>query len=297
MALGGAVVLGDVRVAAPGRPPIVVRGRLEGAGDALRSRDLAAEVAGQPVALDVAVAPLARAPVGTLVATGRGIDAGALIAAFSKSDATVTGPLRFDARFEAPLASGKPIASVVAGALDFSLGPGNFKGGSVLRQTIERSGAVVQTAVAAGKAFGGRDVKRMYDDRFESIGGLVKLAGGMARFDPIRAVYRDYRLDVRGSVRLADRALDATGQVVFADVKGAGAMRGQTLPISRIAGTVDQPRVELSPEDIAVIVAQVSGSVLERKLDPFVEKLRKEAGGARSPLDALQSLLGGKKRN
>lgn len=297
VALGGAIVLGDVRLAAPGRPPVVFRGRLEGAGNALRSRDLAAEVAGQPVALDLAVAPLARAPVGTLVATARGVDAEALIAAFSKSDASVTGPLRFDARFEAPLASGKPILSVLVGTLDFSLGPGHVKGVSLLRQTLERSGPVVQSAVAAGQAFGGRDVKRMSDDRFESIGGLVKLAGGMARFDPIRAVYRDYRLDVRGSVRLADRALDATGQVVFADVKGAGAMRGQTLPISRIAGTVEQPRVELSPEDIAVIVAQVSGSVLERKLDPFVEKLRKEAGGARSPLDALQSLLGGKKRN
>jgi len=242
------------------------------------------------LALDVRVSPLYEAPFGVLSATGRDIEAGAFAAA-------VTGPLRFDARFEAPLASAKPLTDVVSGTLDFALGPGTLQGVSMLRDTIERSGPVVQAAVAAGQAFGGRDVRRMYGDRFERIGGLVKVGAGLARFDPIEAVYRDYRLDLRGSVRLADRALDARGQIVFADAKGAGPMRGQTLPISHIGGSLDRPRVELSQEDVARLVASATGSTLERRLDPLLDRLRKDAGGARSPLDALQGLLQRRKQD
>jgi hypothetical protein len=164
-----------------------------------------------------------------------------------------------------------------------------------LRDNIARSGDVVQAAVAAGQAFGGRDVQRMYDDVFESIGGVVKVAGGYARFDPIRAVYRDYRVDLRGNVRLSDKALDASGQIFFADDKGAGAMRGQTLPISHIVGTLDKPRVELSPQDIAVVVARVSGSAVERNVDKLIQKIDPKAGA--SPLEALQNLFRGKKKN
>jgi hypothetical protein len=295
-AVDGAVILDGVRVALSGQPPVVLRGRLAGAGNAIRSQDLSASVAGQPIALSVGVAPLDRTAVGSFSANGSGLDTEALLSAFSTSKGTITGPLRVDARFQAPLASGRPILDVVTGTLDFSVGPGNFRGVSVLKQTIERSGPVVQAAVAAGQAFGGRDVKRMYDDRFESIGGVVNVGGGTARFDPIRAVYRDYRLDVRGRVRLADRSLDASGLLVFADAKGAGAMRGQTLPISHIYGTLDAPRVELSPEDLAVVVARASGSALEQKLQPFVEKLEKGVSGGGSPIDALKSLFGGKKR-
>jgi hypothetical protein len=242
------------------------------------------------LALDVRVSPLSLAPVGALSATGRDIEAGAFSAA-------VTGPLRFDARFEAPLASAKPLTDVVSGSLDFVLGPGTLQGVSILRDTIERSGPVVQAAVAAGQSFGGRDVRRMYGDRFERIGGLVKVGEGLARFDPIEAVYRDYRLELRGSVRLADRALDAKGQIVFADAKGAGALRGQTLPISHIGGSVDRPRVELSQEDVARLVASATGSTLERRLDPLLDRLRKDAGDAKSPLSALQNLLRGRKQD
>jgi len=242
------------------------------------------------LALDVRVSPLSQAPVGSLSATGRDIDAGAFSAA-------ITGPLRFDARFEAPLASAKPLTDVVSGSLDFVLGPGTLQGVSTLRDTIERAGPVVQAAVAAGQSFGGRDVRRMYGDRFESIGGLVKLGEGLARFDPIEAVYRDYRLELRGSVRLADRALDARGQIVFADAKGAGALRGQTLQISHIGGSLDRPRVELSQEDVASLVASATGSTLERRLDPLLDRLRKDGGDARSPLSVLQNLLRGRKQD
>jgi len=296
-ALNGTVVLDGVRVAASGQPPVVLQGRIAGAGNAIRSQELSASVARQPIALSVGVAPLDGSAVGSVSASGNGIDADALLSAFSKSKGNLTGPLRFDARFQAPLASGRPLVDVVSGTLDFSVGPGNFRGVSVLKQTIERSGGVVQAAVAAGQAFGGRDVKRMYDDRFESIGGVVNVGGGVARFDPIRAVYRDYQLDLRGRVRLADRSLDASGQLVFADAKGAGALRGQTLPISHIYGTLDQPRVELSPEDLAVVAARASGSALEQKIQPFVDQIEKDVSRGGSPLDALKNLFGGKKRN
>ncbi len=292
--VAGAVVLDGVRFAATDQPPVVLRGRIEGAGNAIRSRELALDVAGQPVAVDLAVAPLSPSPRVTFAASGRGLDVAALIGAFSKSEVSITGPLRFDARFEAPLDGEAPIAQVLSGKLDFDLGPGRFQGVSLLRDTLERAGPVAQAAIEAGKTFGGRDVKRLYDDRFESIAGIVHVGGGFARFDPIRALYRDYRVDLRGSVRLADRALDATGRIVFADAEGAGALRGQTLPISRIGGTLDSPRVELSKEDVAKVASAVSGSVLEKKLAPVLERLQKKTGG-KSPLDALQNLFGGKK--
>lgn len=240
--------------------------------------------------LDLRASKLDSAPAAALVATGRDIDSAAL-------GEQVSGPLRFDARLAAPLATGKAVTDVVSGTLDFVLGPGSFRGVSMLRDTIQRSGPVVEAAVAAGRAFGGRDVQRMYDDRFERIAGAIVLGSGFARFDPVEAVYRDYRVDLRGSVRLADRALDARGVIVFADAKGAGAMRGQTLPISHIGGTLGRPRVELSPDDVAAVVAGAGGSALERKIGPVLDRLRGAAGGAKSPLDALESLIEGRKRN
>lgn len=240
--------------------------------------------------LDLRGSALDSAPAVTFAATGRDIDARAL-------GEKISGPLRFDARFAAPLASGRPFTDVVSGTVDFVLGPGSFQGVSMLRDTIQRSGPVVEAAVAAGRAFGGRDVQRMYDDRFERIAGSVKVGSGFARFDPVEAVYRDYRVDLRGSVRLSDRALDARGAIVFADAKGAGAMRGQTLPISRIGGSLDRPQVELSPADIAAVVASASGSAIERRLGPVLDRLRESSGGAKSPLGALENLLQGRKRN
>lgn len=240
--------------------------------------------------LDLRASKLDSAPVATLAATGRDIDAHAL-------SERISGPLRFDARLTAPLAASKPIAEVVSGTLDFVLGPGTFQGVSALRDTIQRSGPLVEAAVAAGRAFGGRDVQRMYDDRFERIAGDLVLGSGIARFDPIEAVYRDYRVDLRGSVRLADRALDARGAIAFADARGAGAMRGQTLPISHIGGTLDRPRIELSPQDIASIAASAGGTALERKLGPVLDRLRDATGGGKRPLGALERLFGGKKRD
>lgn len=286
--LGGAVVLDGVKVSAKGQPPVTLSGRLAGAGDALRSENLVLLVAGQPVALELGVAPLSERAVGTLSATGRGVDVEALIAAFSNTRDTITGPLRFDAAFRAPLASGKPIPEVVTGTLDFQVGPGKLKGVSLLKETIDNSGPVVQAAVAAGQAFGGRDVKRMYADDFESISGKIQVNGVVARFDPLRIDNGGHRVDLRGRANLATRGLDATGAIVFPDQKGAGSLRGQTLKISHIGGTLDKPRVELSPEDIASIVAKVSGSALERQVDGLLDKL----GGS-----SLRSFLGGKKRN
>lgn len=238
--------------------------------------------------IDARTAGLDASGSGSLSASGRDIDVGSFTERLS-------GPLRFDARLEAPLGTSRPLTQVVSGTVDFVLGPGTAKGFSVLRDGAERQGSLLGAALAAGKAFGGRDVQRLYGDRFERISGKVRVGGGVARFDPIEAVYRHYRADLRGSVRLADRALDATGEIFFADDEDAGALSGQTIRISHLGGSLDQPRIELSAQDVARMAARVGKPKLERQIAPLLDRLQGDRGG-KSPLGAIQELLQGGKR-
>ncbi len=239
--------------------------------------------------IDARAGDLDASPAGLLSAAGRDIDVGA----FTER---ISGPLRFDARLDAPLGSVQPLVDTVSGTVDFVLGPGTAKGFSVVRDGLERSGSLLDAVLAAGKAFGGRDVQRLYGDGYERIAGKLRLGGGLARFDPLEAVYREYRADLRGSVRLVDRALDAKGEIFFADAEGAGALRGQTIRIAHLGGTLDRPRVELSAEDVARVAAGAARPTLERKLAPLLDRLQGDKDG-KSPLGALQELLQGRKRN
>lgn len=293
--LAGAVRFEAATIAAKGRPPIVVDGALVGAGDALVSRALSASVAGKPIAIELRVAPIGEGATLSLEAAGSGIDSAALLAALTEKRPGVSGPLRLDARFRVPVGTGAPPLRAVSGNLDFEIAPGRFEGVSLLEDTIERSGPIVQAAVAAGKAFGGRDVQRMYSDEFERVSAHVTIADGQARFDPLRVVHEAHRIDLVGRVDLETRTLDASGRIVFPDEKSAGALRGQTIRISRVAGPLDRPKVELSQEDVAAVVAKVGGSVIEKKVDRLLEKLGEKGG--RSPLDAIQGFLEGKRRN
>jgi len=88
------------------------------------------------------------------------------------------------------------------GQLRIDVGKGQLKGVSLLRTTFERLGAVGEAALLLGALRGGKTLQRFYEDEFESITGTFHLAGGRARTDDLRLVYRHYTADLRGSFGL-----------------------------------------------------------------------------------------------
>jgi hypothetical protein len=131
----------------------------------------------------------------------------------------------------------------------------------------------------------------------------LELAGGRARSDDIELVYRHYRVSLRGTVGLVDRALDLTGRLTIdPEVDGKlasgepaaapAAGRPRVIPLARVEGTLDAPHVVIDSEDAlgfaALYATDRRRAKWERKLD---ERLGEGAG--REVLDALDQILSG----
>jgi len=286
----GALVLEEVGAELPEAPPLVVAGRLEGDGDAVRSRGLALRVAQQGIPLELALTGLAGdRPALALASRADGLDVAKLAAAFGDTDRAVEGPLALDARLRTPLGGDEPVTDTLSGTVRFDLGPGTFRGRSLLERVFALAGPIGRKALDLGQAFGGRDVKRLYRDRFETVAATLDVDGGLARFDDLRLVYRDYRVDLRGSVRLADQALDATGRIRITGLAD-GVVE---LPITHVGGTLGEPDVKLSPEATAAVASALAGARLQgevkERIGDVIEKAT-EGGGALG--EVLQGLMG-----
>jgi hypothetical protein len=157
----------------------------------------------------------------------------------------------------------------------------------------------------AGQLKGDRKMQRYYEDEFQYLGGTLRIAGGLARSDDLRLVYRNYSVDLRGAVGLVDQRLDLRGELTIDDEIDATIAtpegsaqepkrgRSRVIPLARITGTVAAPRVELTDEAVLHFAgAYATGErrdKLERKID---ERLGEGAG--REAMDILDGLLKGK---
>ena len=131
--------------------------------------------------------------------------------------------------------------------------------------------------------------------------GSFQIADGRAQTQDLRLVYQDYQVDLTGVLGLLDRSLDFRGKLtLFEDVDRALAngARGvkHELPLAAVKGTLDDPKVSISPQVALSFAASVYGSgerreKLERKID---ERLGE--GGGKQVLDLLDSVLGGGSR-
>jgi uncharacterized protein involved in outer membrane biogenesis len=300
----GSVVLQRVRASAPRSPPLELSGALEGRGREIASEGLALVAAGQPIALSLLVSPLEADPRLRVRAGGKTLDGGALARAFAGSDA-FEGPVTFDADVAAPLSGETGIADAAAGRVRVDVGRGRIRGVSLLRQSFDALGAAAEAALFVNRLRGSTKGERFQQDEFESLGATFAIGRGVARTDDLRLVYRDYTVNLRGSVGLADGRLDLTGDIVgepeldaaLAGEEAAPARRRPPLviPLARVVGSVASPRVDLSPRAVASLSTRYGFARERSKLEEKIDE-QLGAGAGRGVTDALEGLLGGGKR-
>jgi uncharacterized protein YhdP len=304
--LGGAPALRRLVVQLPGKPPLVIDGGLELAGDVVRTHNLVVRIADQPFGVAGELSALATKPQYRVQLSADRVDAKALVNAFSAHKDVFEGPLTLKSDFAGPLASSPPLLQTVRGTARVDVGRGRFRGVSLLQGTFDQLGSLGALALNAGRTQGGRDLKRFYQDEFESIGGTFVVADGRATTNDLKMVYRDYTVDLRGGIGLADQAIDMTGRLtigkeldatVASQTAGANAATSsaRVIPLAHVTGTLSQPRVSIGAGDAASFAAGYAlgrqRGTLEKKID---EKLGQ--GSGRQVLDALDGLLGGSKK-
>jgi hypothetical protein len=269
--------------------PLVLRGALEGTGAEIVGRDLRASLAGEDAPLTLVLDGLGGAPRLRLATRLEDADSSALLAAFGGDRDRLSGPLDLEADLSAPLGGKEPPLAALLGDISLRIAPGRLRKLSLLRAAFEAAGA--------GKAAGGKDdaLERHYGDEFESLSGRFRIRGGEAHTDDLRLVYEGYSAELRGSVGLADRALDLRGTLTLEEELGGALASGgagpRSIPLASVTGTLDEPRVSLTREALAGIAAAYAGDThrrekWERKLD---ERLGE--GRGKDVLEALDQML------
>jgi uncharacterized protein involved in outer membrane biogenesis len=302
--LRGAIHLDDLTLGGADAQPVALRGVLNAAGTAIASEGLVAVAAGQTIDLDARLEQLFTQPRYRLVAHTQDADSNALLASlFAKPD-TLYGPLGLDANLAGAL-GGDPLRSLT-GQLDFGVVEGRLVGVSLLRAVFDRLGGVGGALLDLGKAFGGRDLQRFYGDEFEKIEGVVQIADGVARSDGLSLQYRGYAVRLRGSLALADLALDMRGDLTIdeeldAEVAEELSLKGyqprqRTIELAEVGGTLSAPTVRVTPEVAARFAAAYAGDTYLDKLRGVVEEEVGEGSGGLvdQGLGVLKDVLGGK---
>jgi hypothetical protein len=289
-----------------GRTRAVLDGRLQGTGNALEGSNLSLKVADQPFRVDARVTGLATRPAAELRLQGSGVDSGKLMAGLAGRGDVLQGPLTVDALLGAPL--GADPLQQLAGTVRFDIKPGRLQGVSLLRSTFDQLGSIGEAALLAGQLKGGKTLQKFYGDQFEELGGTLRVAGGIARTDDLHLDYENYRVDLHGSVGLADQKLDMAGKLtIFEKIDAAlsgteqlaagGAQRAvqRTIPLAHVGGTLSAPQVSITPQTAVAFAANyAAGSKSGQKLIQSLDK-QLGPGGGQQVLDTLDAILGGKK--
>lgn len=305
--LGGRVLLRGLRLR-PGAgdrvEPVTLDGALVAEGTRLQSSGLVAKAGGETVQLELELTDLAGAPRYRVRASTANAEIAALLGSLTGQKGTLEGPLTANADLAGPLGGEEDPLRAVTGRARIDVGKGRLAGVSLLRGVVDRLGAFAEVAALAR---GGKALEPFYRDEFESITGSFDLGGGLARTEDLRLVYRDYAVDLRGVYGLLDESLDFTGKLTVGRALDA-ALAGQApapggadgspaapkvIPLARVRGTLDSPRVELTREAALALAGGLTSGPrrdrLERKIDD-----RLGEGRGKEVIDALEGLLGGR---
>jgi hypothetical protein len=297
LSVRGAIALDGVAMPLAEGQSAVLSMKLTGSGDAIRGKG-PVTIGGQRLPLELGITRLSREMRLTLDAHADDLDSGALAVAFGAPAGSLSGPLDLDAALSAPLGGEAALTDALTGPLSFSIAPGRMPGVSLLRGAIDALGGIASVASLFGSESTGGKLQRFYDDEFERLGGTLKLGGGKAHTRDLALLYRDYRVDLAGSIALADTALDLEGTLtIFEAIDQAiagsapasvGRAVRRELPLAHVGGTASAPSVSISPKGALRFAAAYLGSgSLREALDE---------AGAGDVIDALGGLLGGKKK-
>jgi hypothetical protein len=215
------------------------------------------------------------------------------------------GPLGLRGALAGPLDADGSLAEALEGTVRFQIEPGRLKGVSLLEETFRRLGAVGEVALLAGRLRGGRTLQRFYEDEFQWLGGTLRIARGQARSDDLRLVYRNYTVDLRGTVGLLDQRLDLSGELTIdeeidaaiADQEPDGQEprpgRSRVIPLAGVTGTLDSPRVKITEEAALRFAALYATERRREKWEREIDDRLGEGAGSQV-IDLLDGILRGK---
>lgn len=247
---------------------LVLRGGLEGLGDEIVGRDLRASVAGRDAPVELRLSALATKPRFSVATKLEGVEASALVAAFGGKREVIEGPLDLDARLEGRLRGRRSVLATLGGDVGLRIAPGRLRNASLLR-------AALAGAARVGRAPGAdAALERAGDDGFDSLAGHFHIERGVARTDDLRLAYPGSAALLRGSVGLADRALDLSATAEIAAPASGG--RPRAIPLASVGGTLDDPEVELTGAALAGAASAYTGD--ERRRRKWEKKLDERLG-------------------
>ena len=295
----GAARLDGVTARLPGQEPVQLRGGLLAEGSSIRSDGLTLVAADQVIGLegtlyDLGAKPRYRFRVGTQDA-----DTNRLVTSFAGKPDTLYGLLDFRGDLAGSLGGPRSPLETAQGSLVIDVRDGRIVGVSLLRAVFDRLGALGPLAALAGQLFAPPQLQRFYGDDFESISGTLQIARGVARTDDFRIVYRAYSVDLRGTLGLTDLAIDMVGTLTIGEEidaalrrdPGAPARR-RTIPLAAVGGTLDAPRVRVTPQAVRTFASLYGLGGSGGPLEGLIERGLGGGSGA-GVVDALESILGG----
>lgn len=280
---------------------LTLNGRLRGTGNAIEGEGLDLRVAEQRFQLALRIHDLAGKPAFAGRLDCDAADSQLLLAALAGREGTLSGPLRLRSQWAGEIVGEGELLERVTGKLRFDIAPGRLKGVSLLQQTFEGLRKTGGPLVAAGRLAAGDKAEKYFGDEFERLGGTLEVRNGIARTQDLRLDYRDYQVDLRGSVGIVSRELDLRGKItIFEEIDealasddGDRAPRKRVIPLAAVTGTIDDPKVTITQDaalafGAAYIADDRRRQKWERKID---ERLGK--GSGKDVLRLLDSILGG----
>jgi hypothetical protein len=304
----GALDLRDLRLRRKGGAEVVLRGRLLGSGPEIRSENLTARIADQEIRISALVTGLAGRPRFATQLEADAVESSALLALVTEKSDTLQGPLELRGKLAGPLGGDRPLAETLEGKLRMRIEPGRLKGVSVLEKTFQGvGGRAGEAALLAGRLEGGRTLQRFYDDEFQYLGGTLRIARGRARTNDLRLVYRNYTVDLRGTVGLRDQALDLQGELTIdREIDGAIASggpadpkrppgRSRVIPLARVGGTLESPKVKITDEAVVRLAAIYATGERREEWEGKIDKYLGKGAGSQV-LDSLDEILKGEPR-
>jgi hypothetical protein len=287
--------------------PLELAGALRSAGATLASDGARLVAGGQPIEVawqvDLAASPARHA----LRLRAAGADAQALLAALTGEPDLLEGRLALDAAVAGPL--GADPLGAATGSADAHVGAGRIPNVSPLRAALDALARYDAVVRVLDREDADRALAPYLGDRFESLVAQLDVGGGRARtregrgWNALVLRYPGYRLELRGSMALADQSLDARGRVVLDPaLEAALAERApgadsepRVIEVANVRGTLAAPELVI---DQAGAVAFAASLGLAQRRDEWEHEIDERLGeGAGSAiLDALDGSLGKQKR-
>jgi hypothetical protein len=271
--LHGRLGLDGVQATSPRGGTLVLRGDLVGEGPRLRSQRMEVLAADQPFRVEAGLEDLGSpAPRWQLHFEGRDLDVSRLLEGFAGRRDALHGRLALRGDLALPLGAGADPLASLSGRVRLEIRDGWTSGRSLLKTSLDALMAVAQPLdlLTRGLSIGSHGSS---GDRFESVTGTFDIAEGIARTQDLRIVEREHSIELSGTLRLADLALDMHGRLTFTgrDASEPGGER-RGIPVAHVRGRLGNPEVEVTREAARSFAAALApgrlGGKLERALGP-----------------------------